>query len=152
MRHDGVIMFSNPRFSALSRSLRDRRAFFSRCINAFLFFIAGPSSGDNGRVGEFPSVGELHGVTVGEKFCPHGVLRALGVTALIPRSFSTEARPMLTENVLQELRRERMRGVGDALEEFRCKTIAQLIQEQLTWFAWKHLVTAFAMRLGTAAS
>lgn len=119
MRHDGAMTFSNPRLSALSKSFSERSAFFSKCINAFLFFIAGPNSGDNGRVGEFPSVGELHGVTVGEKFCPHGVFNALGVTALIPRSFSTEARPMLTENVLQELRRERLRGVGGALEIFR---------------------------------
>jgi hypothetical protein len=30
------------------------------------------------------------------------VLRALGVTALIPRSFSIEAKPMCTEKVEQE--------------------------------------------------
>lgn len=85
-------------------------------MNAFLFFVEGPGSGDNGRVGEFPSVGELHGVTVGEKFCPDGVLSAEGVTALMPRSLRTDARPMLTEKVLHELRRERLRGVGGALE------------------------------------
>lgn len=77
----------------------------------------GPGSGDNERVGEFPSVGELHGVVVGEKFCPVGVFKALGVTALIPLSFNTDASPMLTENVLQELRRERFLGVGGALKE-----------------------------------
>lgn len=60
--------------------------------------------------------GELHGVTVGEKFCPVGVLRQLGVTALMPRSFSTDARPKFTENVLQEFRLDRFRGVGGALK------------------------------------
>lgn len=81
-----------------------------------MFFTDGPGSGDSGRVGEFPSVGELQGVTVGEKFGPDGVFKALGVTALMPRSLRTVARPMLTENVLQELRRERFLGVGGALE------------------------------------
>lgn len=80
----------------------------------------GAKSGDNGRVGdvlrEFPSVGELQGVTVGEKFCPEGVFKALGVTALMPLSFKTEARPIFTEKVLHELRRERIRGVGGALK------------------------------------
>lgn len=56
-------------------------------------------------------VGELQGVTVGEKFAPDGVLRQLGVTALIPRSFNIEARPTFTENVLQELRLDKVRGV-----------------------------------------
>lgn len=119
MRHDGAMMFSSPRLSARSKSFNDRRAFFSRWINAFLFFTEGPGSGDRGRVGEFPSVGELQGVTVGEKLCPVGVFKALGVTALIPRSFSTDARPMLTENVLQEFRRERFLGVGGALKRFQ---------------------------------
>lgn len=111
------MMFSKPSASARSKSLSERRAFFSRCKNAVLFFdVEAPSSGDKGRVGEFPSVGELHGVTVGEKFSPDGVLIALGVTALMPRSFSTDASPMFTENVLQELRRERFLGVGGALK------------------------------------
>lgn len=109
-------MLSKPRLSTRSRSFKERRAFFSRFINAFLFFTDGAGSGDNERVGEFPSVGELQGVTVGEKFCPEGVFKALGVTALIPRSFNTDASPMLTEKVLQELRRERFLGVGGALE------------------------------------
>lgn len=85
-------------------------------MNAFLFLVDGPGSGDNGRVGEFPSVGELQGVTVGEKFCPEGVFKALGVTALMPRSLRTDARPMLTENVLQEFLRDRFLGVGGALK------------------------------------
>lgn len=109
-------MFSKPSVSTLSRSFKERNAFFSRCINAFLFLTDGPGSGDKERVGELPSVGELHGVTVGEKFWPEGVFKALGVTALMPLSFKTEARPMLTENVLHELRRERFRGVGGALK------------------------------------
>lgn len=109
-------MFSSPMCSTRSRSFSERNAFFSRCINAFLFFTEGPGSGDNERVGELPSVGELHGVTVGEKFWPDGVFSALGVTALMPRSFKTDAKPMLTENVLQELRRERFLGVGGALK------------------------------------
>lgn len=88
-------------------------------MNCFLLLNEGPASGDSGRVGELPSVGELQGVTVGEKFCPEGVLRALGVTALMPRSFNTDASPMLTENVLQELRRESIRGVGGALKRLR---------------------------------
>lgn len=50
--------------------------------------------------------GLLHGVTVGEKFGPAGVFSALGVIALIPRSFSIDARPKLTENVEHELRRD----------------------------------------------
>lgn len=112
-------MFSNPRLSTRSRSRNERNAFFSRWINAFLFLVDGPGSGDKERVGELPSVGELHGVTVGEKFCPDGVFNALGVTALIPLSFKTDARPMLTEKVLQELRRERILGVGGALKWFK---------------------------------
>lgn len=131
MRQVGAIMFSRPMCSTLSSSFSDRSAFFSRCIKAFLFFVDGPGSGDNGRVGELPSVGELQGVTVGEKFCPDGVFRAEGVTAFMPRSLRTDAKPMLTENVLHELRRERLRGVGGALKskvvrenskKNRCKT------------------------------
>lgn len=118
MRHDGEMMFSKPSVSTLSRSFKERSAFFSRWINAFLFLTDGPGSGDKERVGELPSVGELHGVTVGEKFWPEGVFKALGVTALMPLSFRTEASPMLTENVLHELRRERFRGVGGALNWF----------------------------------
>lgn len=38
------------------------------------------------------------------------------MTALIPLSLSTDARPKLTENVLQEFLRDRFRGVGGALE------------------------------------
>lgn len=58
----------------------------------------------------------MHGVTVGEKLHPVGVFIALGVTPLIPRSFSIEARPMFTENVEHEFRRERSwRGVAGAL-------------------------------------
>lgn len=45
-------------------------------------------------------------MTVGEKLGPAGVLMALGVTPLMPRSFSMEAKPMFTENVEQELRRD----------------------------------------------
>lgn len=56
-------------------------------------------------------VGELQGVIVGEKLTPEGVLRQLGVTALIPRSLSIEASPTLTENVLQEFLLESVRGV-----------------------------------------
>lgn len=85
-------------------------------MNCFLFLKDGPASGDRGRVGEFPSVGELQGVTVGEKFCPDGVFNALGVTALIPRSFKTDASPILTEKVLQEFRRDNILGVGGALK------------------------------------
>jgi hypothetical protein len=44
------------------------------------------------------------------------VLSAEGVTAFIPRSLRTDAKPMLTENVEHELRRERLRGVGGALK------------------------------------
>jgi hypothetical protein len=110
------MMFSRPRLSARSKSFNERSAFFSRWINAFLFFTEGPGSGESGRVGELPSVGELQGVTVGEKFCPVGVFKALGVTALMPLSFRTEAKPIFTENVLQELRRERFLGVGGALK------------------------------------
>lgn len=59
--------------------------------------------------------GLLHGVTVGEKFGPAGVFSALGVTALIPRSFSIDANPKLTENVEQEFLRDRpVRGVDGA--------------------------------------
>lgn len=59
--------------------------------------------------------GLLQGVTVGEKFGPAGVLSALGVTALMPRSFSIDASPRLTENVEQEFRRDRPdRGVDGA--------------------------------------
>lgn len=47
-------------------------------------------------------------MTVGEKLGPAGVLRALGVTALMPRSLSIDARPRLTLNVEQELRRDRL--------------------------------------------
>lgn len=50
--------------------------------------------------------GLLQGVTVGEKFGPAGVLTALGVTPLIPRSLSTDARPTFTENVEHEFRRD----------------------------------------------
>lgn len=48
---------------------------------------------------------------VGEKFTPQGVLRQLGVTALIPRSFSIDASPKFTENVLHEFLLESDRGV-----------------------------------------
>lgn len=61
--------------------------------------------------------GLLHGVTVGEKFGPAGVLTVLGVTPLMPRSFSTEARPRFTENVEHELRLDMpCRGVDGALK------------------------------------
>lgn len=116
MRHEGAMIFSSPMCSTRSRSFKDRSAFFSRWINAFLFFVDGPGSGESDRVGEFPSVGELQGVTVGEKFSPDGVLSPEGVTALIPRSLRTDASPMFTENVLHELRRDRLRGVGGALK------------------------------------
>lgn len=56
-------------------------------------------------------MGELQGVTVGEKLTPEGVLRQLGVTALIPRSFNIEASPEWTENVLHEFLLESVRGV-----------------------------------------
>lgn len=60
--------------------------------------------------------GLLQGVTVGEWFWPAGVFNALGVTAFIPRSFNMDARPALTENVEQELRRDRPEcGVAGAL-------------------------------------
>ena len=73
-------------------------------------------SGERQRVGE-PS-GLLQGVTVGEKLGPAGVLMALGVTALMPRSLSMEARPMLTENVEQEFLRESPAwGVAGQLKE-----------------------------------
>jgi hypothetical protein len=60
----------------------------------------------------------LHGVRVGEKaFGPDGVFRQLGVTADIPRSFSMDAKPLLTENVLHEFLRDNpIRGVGGALK------------------------------------
>lgn len=59
----------------------------------------------------------MHGVTVGEKFVPAGVFKALGVTALIPRSFSIDAKPKLTENVEQEFFRDNpARGVGGQLK------------------------------------
>lgn len=62
--------------------------------------------------------GLLQGVTVGEKLGPAGVFKALGVTALIPRSFNIEARPKFTENVEQEFLRERpARGVGGQLNK-----------------------------------
>lgn len=100
-----------------------------------MFRVDGPGSGDSGRVGEFPSVGELQGVTVGEKFCPDGVFKALGVTALMPRSFKTEARPILTLNVLQEFRRDKFLGVGGALKEKKESTTAFAFSfnNQLTW-------------------
>jgi hypothetical protein len=65
----------------------------------------------------------LQGVEVGVKFGPQGVLKALSVTALIPRSFSIEAKPMLTENVEQELRRDTdARGVaGQLFDEIKEK-------------------------------
>lgn len=133
-------MFSRPRVSTRSSSFSERRAFFSRCRNAVLFFDVddAPGSGDKGRVGEFPSVGELQGVTVGEKFCPDGVFRALGVTALMPRSFNTDASPMLTENVLQELRRERILGVGGALEVIKTTLLKDSLMKskKLTSDAW----------------
>jgi hypothetical protein len=67
--------------------------------------------------GGVPLSGELHGVTVGEKLGPLGVLRQLGVRAWIPRSFNIDASPVLTENVLHEFLRERpRRGVGGALQ------------------------------------
>lgn len=130
------MMFSKPSVSTCSKSLSERKAFFSRCRNAVLFFdVEALGSGDKGRVGEFPSVGELHGVTVGEKFCPDGVFRALGVTALMPRSFSTDASPMLTENVLQELRRERFLGVGGALKVEIIKKYIFISQWGLRWLS-----------------
>lgn len=59
----------------------------------------------------------MHGVTVGEKFVPAGVFKALGVTALIPRSFNIDAKPKLTENVEQEFFRDKpARGVGGQLK------------------------------------
>ena len=65
----------------------------------------------------FTLPGLLHGVTVGEKFVPAGVFKALGVTALIPRSFSIDAKPKLTENVEQEFFRDNpARGVGGQLK------------------------------------
>lgn len=39
------------------------------------------------------------------------------MTALIPLSFRTDAKPKFTENVLQEFLRERLRGVGGALKK-----------------------------------
>ncbi len=95
---DGMAMtLSIPKCSTFSSSFKERRAFFSRCNKALRFLtFDGPGSGESGRVGEELS-GELQGVTVGEKFCPVGVLRQLGVMAFIPLSFSTEARPKLTE-------------------------------------------------------
>lgn len=71
------------------------------------------SSGGSGEFsrGGVPS-GLLYGVTVGEKFGPAGVFNALGVTALMPRSFSIDARPVLTEYVEHEFRRDNpWRGV-----------------------------------------
>lgn len=67
-------------------------------------------------VGDELPVGELQGVTVGEKLTPAGVLRQLGVTALIPRSFSIDASPILTENVLQEFRRDKVLGVDGQVD------------------------------------
>lgn len=61
--------------------------------------------------------GELQGVTVGEKLAPDGVFKQLGVIAFMPRSFKTDARPILTENVLHEFLLERFRGVGGALKK-----------------------------------
>lgn len=54
------------------------------------------------RINNIP--GLLHGVTVGEKFGPAGVLIALGVTPLMPLSFSIDASPKFTENVEHEFR------------------------------------------------
>ena len=72
----------------------------------------GGGDGDLEDVGELsadpdgePS-GELQGVAVGVKlFSVAGVLNALGVTALIPRSLSILAKPRHVENVDVELRR-----------------------------------------------
>lgn len=81
----------------------------------------------NCSVGEVLPVGELHGVTVGEKLAPDGVLRQLGVTALIPRSFNIEAIPMFTEKVLQEFLLDKVRGVDgqvvwrDSIREDICE-------------------------------
>jgi len=59
---------------------------------------------------------------VGEKFGPAGVLRALGVTALIPLSFSIPASPRFTENVEQEFLRESpARGVAGQLKGQKTK-------------------------------
>lgn len=126
-------MFSIPKFSTRSSSRIDRSlAFLSRMFAAFadrsgscpvIFFRKMPalevrklvnevSVSWKCSVGDELPVGELQGVTVGEKFTPEGVLRQLGVTALIPRSFNMEANPKLTENVLQEFLLERFLGVG----------------------------------------
>lgn len=70
---------------------------------------------------------ELHGVIVGEKLTPEGVLRQLIVTALMPRSFNIDASPTFTENVLHEFLRERVRGVDgqvvcrDSIREDICE-------------------------------
>lgn len=130
MRHDddeGLMdmTLSMPKCSTFSNNFSDLKAFFSRCSKALLFLICdGPGSGDNGLVGDVLS-GELQGVTVGEKLTPVGVFRQLGVTALMPRSLRTDARPKFTENVLQEFLRDKFRGVGGALK--RNKLIFEII-------------------------
>lgn len=148
----GVMMLSTPIDSTFSRILIDLRAFCSRRDKASLLRVARREGRSTGapmslrrsnsapdaskpeirgascisRVG-LPS-GELQGVTVGDQLAPVGVFRTLGVTALMPRSCRTEARPMCTENVEQEFRRDReARGVAGALkgrkEEINCVLI-----------------------------
>lgn len=72
----------------------------------------GGGDGDLEDVGELSAVpegepsGELQGVAVGVKLLSvAGVFKALGVTALIPRSLSILAKPRQVENVDVELRR-----------------------------------------------
>lgn len=126
-------IFSIPRFSTRSMSRIDRSlAFFSsRCAaladrsgSCPVIFLRKMPALDERKlvnevsvsrwcscVGDELPVGELQGVTVGEKLTPDGVLRQLGVTALMPLSFSMEARPAQTEKVLQELRLDKVLGV-----------------------------------------
>lgn len=133
MRDDEVAgrMLSIPRFSTRCSSRIDRIfAFFSRAVSALaglsgspvIFFLKMPALDVRKLVSEVSvsciclvgdklPVGELQGVTVGEKLAPAGVLRQLGVTALIPRSFNIDASPMLTEKVLHEFRRDSVLGV-----------------------------------------
>jgi hypothetical protein len=63
--------FSSPNCSTFSSSFSDLSAFFSRCSSALLFLMVEdedePGSGERTRGGDVLS-GELHGVTVGEKF------------------------------------------------------------------------------------
>ena len=59
------------------------------------------------------------------------MFKQLGVIALIPLSLSTDARPIFTENVLHEFRRDKLRGVGGALKKHYGKVKQEKIKEEL---------------------